>query len=153
MSFLSKLRRTLGRPSAVRRPAVRTSLGLTCLEGRSLPSATVMSSLRHGGAEHPAEVRQERQVEVNDQHGGVGQVGDTRREDRRADRAAEVNDVRREDRQADRRADRGTEVNDVRREDRRADRTGTPGADDPAGHDAGHPEARHGGTEHGANHT
>jgi hypothetical protein len=63
-------------------------------------------------------------------------------------RAGEVGDVRREDR----RADRAAEPNDVRREDRQADRTGVPGADDPATHDAGHPETRHGGNEHGANH-
>jgi hypothetical protein len=144
MSLLTSFRRLLGRSSGTRRPVTRTTLGLTCLEGRSLPSATVMSAGRHGGPEHPAEVRHEPQIEVNHQNNGGGQAGDVRSEDR----GTQANDVRREDRQAD----RGAQANDKRREDRRADRTGTPGADDPAGHDAGHPEVRHGGRDDGPNH-
>jgi hypothetical protein len=131
MSFLMSVRRLLGRSSAAKRPVTRATLGLTCLEGRSLPSATVFAAGRNAEIEHAAEVRQEPQAEMN-HRGGTGQAGDVRREDRRADRA--------------------TEVKDVRREDRRADRTGGHGAYDPAGHDAGHPEVRHGGADDGPNH-
>ena len=110
MSFLSSLRRAFQRPAA-KRPAARANLGLTCLEGRSLPSATLAGAAHRGGTEHSAEVRHEAQP-ADARH--AGQV------------------------------EHGVEVGNVRREDRRADRPATRGADDPVGHDAAHPEARHG---------